>query len=511
MTTRGKDSLFVLVKSLTKSEKRLFKVYVGRLEGNTDSKFLTLFNFLDKSEHYQEAEIIRRGIVSKRQLSNLKAHLYKQILTSLRLSPIHQDIRTFLREQMDYASILYRKGLYSQSLKVLDKAKIKALENHENIIAYQIIEFEKLIESQFITRSIASRADALSMEAKELSQKNVVASKLSNLSLQLYGLMLKTGYVKNDKEQVFLQTYFEARLPVIDWSSIGFREKLWFYKAHLWYSLMNQDFLNAYKYANKWVHLFYEYPKMIEVNPVFFLKGYNYLLEALFLVKSSKRLRKNILKLEKLVNSEGFPNQANTRALCFLYLSANTYNWYFLTGEFEKGLPVIKQTLVGIENYRGYIDNHHIMVLYYKIACLYFGSGNTEDCLKYLQKIIQNKSLKMREDLMCFARILSLVALFELERFYELELQLKQTYKFLIKMDDLYAVQREIIAFLRHLKHVDPLRIRVEFKKLYQRLKKFEDHPYEKRAFLYLDILSWLQSNIQNVPISQIIGLKNSV
>ena len=26
--------------------------------------------------------------------------------------------------------------------------------------------------------------------------------------------------------------------------------------------------------------------------------------------------------------------------------------------------------------------------------------------------------------------------------------------------------------------------------------KKFEDDPYEKRAFLYLDIISWLESKI---------------
>ena len=90
--------------------------------------------------------------------------------------------------------------------------------------------------------------------------------------------MLKTGYVKNDKEQEFLKTYFEGRLPQFDWDLLGFREKLWLYKAYLWYSLMTQDFLASYKYASKWVDLFYEEPKMIEVNPVFFLKGNNYCL-----------------------------------------------------------------------------------------------------------------------------------------------------------------------------------------------------------------------------------------
>ena len=80
MTNQLKDNLFVLIKSLTKSEKRQFKLYVGRMDSNEDSKFLKLFNLLDKMEFYSEDLILKNKIVSKLQLSNLKAHLYKQIL-----------------------------------------------------------------------------------------------------------------------------------------------------------------------------------------------------------------------------------------------------------------------------------------------------------------------------------------------------------------------------------------------------------------------------------------------
>jgi hypothetical protein len=83
ITKDQKDNLFLLIKSLTKSEKRQFKLYVGRLDVNTDSKFLNLFNLLDKTNVYDEAAIIKSGIVKKQQLANVKAHLYKQILISL--------------------------------------------------------------------------------------------------------------------------------------------------------------------------------------------------------------------------------------------------------------------------------------------------------------------------------------------------------------------------------------------------------------------------------------------
>ena len=78
-------------------------------------------------------EILKKGIVTKQQLSNLKAHLYKQILISLRMNPMHKNIRIQIREQLDFATILYQKGLYKQSLKVLEKAKILALKNFHKV------------------------------------------------------------------------------------------------------------------------------------------------------------------------------------------------------------------------------------------------------------------------------------------------------------------------------------------------------------------------------------------
>ena len=93
MTKDHKENLFVLIKSLSKSEKRQFKLYSGRMESNLDSKFLILFNLLDKIEVYNERLILKKGFVSKQQLSNLKAHLYKQLLISLRLNPSQQNMR----------------------------------------------------------------------------------------------------------------------------------------------------------------------------------------------------------------------------------------------------------------------------------------------------------------------------------------------------------------------------------------------------------------------------------
>ncbi|MBT8179727.1 MAG: hypothetical protein HKP60_11465 [Eudoraea sp.] len=508
MTNVHKDALFILVKSLSKSEKRQFKLYVGRLGVNTDAKFLALFNLLDKMKAYNEKLILESGIVKKTQLSNLKAHLYKQILVSLRLNPVNQNIRVQIREQLDFATILYQKGLYKQSLKILDKAKAVAIDNEEKNIAYEIVELEKVIETQYITRSIPDRADELAVQAKRLSDQNALTSHLSNLSLQLYGMMLKLGYVRNDEDYQKVQRFFKMHMPEYKMEILGFREKLWLYKAHLWYSFLLQDFLSCYKYASKWVDLFYENERMIYLNPVFFLKGNHYLLESLFFVKYSTQFRATLEKLEAVVEDKSFPRNDNISSLIFLYVNSNKLNLHFMEGTFEKALYLVKIIEYGIDKHRDRIDQHHVMVLYYKIACLYFGIGDNKTCIAYLKRIINNKNLKMREDLMCFARVLSLVAHYEAGMDYHLEVQLKSTYKFLLKMNDLHEVQKEMIKFLRSLGDIYPHELKAAFQQLYDRLKVYENHPYEKRAFLYLDILSWLESHLQNKPVAQIIREK---
>jgi hypothetical protein len=503
-----KDNLFLLIKTLTKSEKRQFKLYVGRLGGNTDSKFLNLFNFLDKASKYNEKEILNTGFVKKQQLANVKAHLYKQILISLKLNPFHQNVRSQIREQTEFATILYHKGLYKQSLKILDKAKEIAVSHEEKNLVYEIVELEKLIEAQYITRSIASRADDLIEQSSKFSHLNVLASTLSNLSLKLYSIILKSGYVKSDSEKKEILDYFNAHLPEFDIKDLGFREKLWLYNSYLWLSFLIQDFTACYKYSKKWVELFQEHPKMISLNPVWFLKGNQYLLESLFFIQDHKRFEAVMDDMKHQISKSTFPKDDNIEGLVFLYLNTDRLNLCFMKGLFDEGLNLVDDILKGIKRFKDRIDEHHIMVFYYKIASLHFCVGNNKECIRYLNKIISNKSLTMREDLMCFSRILNLFAHYDAGMDYHLDTHLRSTYKFLLKMNELNEVQTEIINFMKALPDIFPHDVKSAFKEILEKLKKYEKDPYERRAFLYLDIISWLESKIINVSVDQIIRNK---
>ena len=122
-------------------------------------------------------------------------------------------------------------------------AKILALKSEEKYTAFEIVELEKLIESQYITRSMSNRTEILISDSNKLIKENNLASKLSNLSLQLYEKLIKAGYAKSDEEFKSITKFFFERIPKTNIENLSFREKLWHNKAHLWYSLLIQDFL----------------------------------------------------------------------------------------------------------------------------------------------------------------------------------------------------------------------------------------------------------------------------
>ena len=508
MTNQLKDNLFVLIKSLTKSEKRQFKLYVGRMDSNEDSKFLKLFNLLDKMEFYNEDLILKNKIVSKLQLSNLKAHLYKQILISLRLNPQHKNVKLHIRGQIDFATILYQKGLYKQSLKILDKAKSFALKYDENASAYEIVEFEKLIESLYVTRSLSNRTNELVSQTNHLREQNEVYSNLSNISLQLYEKLIKAGYAKSDTESKEIKKFFKQKIKSFRLGELGFRETLIYYQIWVWYSLLIQDFLSSYKYASKWINTFNKSPEMIAIHPVFYLKGYNFLLEALALIKYPSKFKNRLNDLINVVEDKSFPRNQNLNALIFIYKYNNIFNLHVLEGDFKESIKIIPRVLEGIEENKNFIDHHHIMLLYFKIACMYFTVNDYDNCIKYVNMIMKNKNIKMREDLQCFTRVLNLIAHWEAGYDYYLDKIIRETYNYLDKMNDLHEVQKTILKYLNGLENIYPGEIKGFLRNLHSELKKFEDDPYEKRAFLYLDIISWLESKINNKPVALIIKEK---
>ena len=507
MPNQQNDALFSLIKSLTKTEKRYFSLYIAQQHSDSMSKYMKLFSVMDRISTYNEKLILKKEpSIKPSQLSNLKAHLYKELLTALRLchSAKYGDIQ--IREQIDFARVLYNRGLISQSLKILEKAKQVAIANSHFILTLEILQFEKNIETRHITRSIQGRAEQLEEETEYIIKHIDEVAQLSSLALRMYGNYLEMGHIKNEKESKSLENFFKAKLKNIRYDQVSFFGKAYLHQAYCWYYYIQLDFPAYYAHAQKWVNLFINHPKVKEEDPLLYVKALHNLLNALFIIGKEDRLTEEIERMEEAY--KGAEQNQNLAIQTFIYLFTARINYHFLTGTFTKGLKIIPEIENGLREYGRYIDTHRIMIFYFKIACLYFGAGDNENCIEYLNKIINMKVGHLRTDLQCFARLLHLIAHYELGNTEILEHLIKSVYRFLSKMDSLDEVQLEILRFLRKSLTSRPRDTIQSFKELKDKLEEVSTHKYAKRSYQYLDIVSWLESKIKRKPVEHIVQKK---
>ena len=511
MANRGTDILLQLIRSLEKAEKRNFKLYIKRSSKKEDLKIVRLFDALDKQKEYDEKSLLRKmSDVTKPQLANLRTHLYKQLLASLRLLKSSDSLDLQLNEQFDHAHILYKKGLFLQSLRIIERAKEIARANQKYNFLLQLITLEKRIENLHITRSMQHRAEILSNEANEVNRHIDMVSRLSNLALKLYGWYVEHGHARNEEDEKAIRQFMKESLPADAWEQTGFYERLYLYQSFTWYAFICQDFLKYYRYTKKWVELFINEPLMIRVETGHYIKGLHNLLNAHFDLRNHRQFEKTLKQFEKFAKTDRVKDHDNFRMQAFIYISTARINQHFMRGTFKEGLslvPAIEKELAG---YDLFVDRHRILVLNYKFAMLYFGSGDHDRCIDYLQKIIHDKT-SLRYDLQCYARVVHLMAHYELGNDMLMESLTKSVYRFMAKMKNLTVVEEAVFRFLRRSLPLSPRQLRPEFEKLLHTIKHLEKNRFETRAFAYLDIISWVEGKVFDKSMSQVINEKYMV
>ena len=502
------DTLFQLIRSLEKSEKRHFKLYIKRSSSKDDLKIIRLFDAMDKPGVYDEKIIFKRlPEVTKPQLSNLKTHLYRELLASLRLLKTTDNIDLKLSEHLDNARLLYNKGLKLQSLHILEKAKELARANQKFNFLVQALSLEKKIETLHITRSSLEKTELLAQEALNISGHIDRVTRLSNLALLLYRWYVKNGHARNAQDEAEITAYFKNSLP--EKSEIhGFYERLYLYQSWCWYAFIRQDFLTHYRYSKKWIGLFEKRKGMIPVETGHYIKGMHCLLNAHFMLRNHREFDITLRQFELFSKTSVANLHDNFRTHTSIYMNSAKINRFLLTGEFRKGLLMVPEVEANLEQYALFVDSHRILIFNYKIASLYFGAGDYSGAIDYLHRIINDKNPGLRSDLQCYARLMHLLCHFEMGNEDILESLSKSVYRFMAKMKNLTIVEEAVFSFLRQSFKSGPKNLKPMLEAFLYRVRHLEKDRFETRSFTYLDIVSWVESKISEKPVSEIIHAK---
>jgi len=509
MPNHNSDTLFQLIHSLEKSEKRHFKLYIKRSSAKEDLKIVRLFDALDKLTEYDEKHMMKslKGF-TKPQLANLKTHLYKQLLASLRLLKTNDNVDLKLSEHLDNARLLYNKGLEIQSLQILERAKEMAKANRKMNFLVQLISLEKKIETLHITRSSLEKTEMLAQEALATSEHIDRVTKLSNLALLLYRWFIKNGHARNEEDEKDIKKFFKSSLPDNINAIDDFYEKLYLYQSYSWYAFIRQDFFMYYRYSQKWIDLFNEDKVMLAVETGHYIKGMHNLLNAHFDLRNFKKFKTTLCEFEKFSKTEVANHHDNFRIHTFIYINSAKINQHLMQGNFREGLAILPEIEVKLKEYSLFVDSHRILVFNYKFASLFFGAGEYSIAIDYLNKIINDNQQGLRNDLQCYARLMHLLCHYEMGNDEILDSLIKSVYRFMARMKNFTIVEEAMFNFLRHSTKVNARELKPELELFLTKIKHLEKNRFETRSFAYLDIISWVESKVYNKPMEEIIHAK---
>jgi hypothetical protein len=334
-------------------------------------------------------------------------------------------------------------------------------------------------------------------------------NKFTNIAARLNAIYYKIGFIRNRSDYNAVRGLLERELPVYTEEDLSLPEKLSLYQLLSGYYSFIQDFENGLQYARKWCELFDVQPDLKTTRTDAYLSAVNALMIILYKLYHYHDFVKATRKLREIRHFPKHSLNENIRMRLLKYTYVHEFNRIFMLGDFSQGVSLIRKIEHLLEPFIAQLDNHSRLILYYKVACLYFGSDNYGEALKWLNRIFTSENIDLREDIHSFSRILSLIAHYELGNEDVIEYYIRSTYRFMLRKKDLYSFQKYILHFLKKL--TSPLtekELLSAFATLREQLIPLQQNPYERRAFMYFDIISWLESKIIKVPVSQVINEK---
>ncbi|MEO1628164.1 MAG: hypothetical protein AAFV25_23650, partial [Bacteroidota bacterium] len=197
-----REDLYSLIQSLSKTEKRYFKMEARKAGDKSNSKYIQLFEAIQQMDKYDEEALKKQTFV--KNLSMEKAYLSDAILRSLRNFHSEKSLGARMRDLIANARILQDRELYKQSLRQLTKAKKMAYELHDYLSVLEINRMESSFLLRKQDRDNMDKLRELREERVEIMSIVVEENKYANLhhDISMYTHKSYTTTNKNAKEDI---------------------------------------------------------------------------------------------------------------------------------------------------------------------------------------------------------------------------------------------------------------------------------------------------------------------
>lgn len=498
------DTLFRLIKSLSKSEKGYFKKYANFHVRNEQNNYTKIFDAIDAQKEYNEQKLLKKFRNEKfvKQFAVAKNYLYDMVLESL--EAYHKNSTTEIRSLLNRIEILVDKGLHSQAKKLLKKAKDMAIDYEKLTYIPEINLMEQSIyRMQYSVGVLKDNSDKLIEEIEQCAMKIKNIAEYESLKNRLYVQRIEMGVLRNEREVKAYDWFLKSSLVKNEKQALSINAKILFYELYASYYNYIEDSEKCYEFSHKLVKLIEHNPQIIETNvnfPTQFL--YRHSIQCYNIGKYHEALE-YISKMELL------KPKSDAQRLNILMKAYNTkLNVYFRMGNIKMCLKLIPEIEDLLENNK---DSDKLLkeIIYWQITSLLMISEQYKLALKWLVKATISSDSAIRQDLECIGRIMEIVLHYELGKFDVMEYRIKSTYRFLANKQKLYQLEKVILTSIRKLINVNSKQeTLLFFKQLKKSLEPIVEDSLEQKFLQYFDIMSWLESKIIDKPFYEVVTKK---
>lgn len=488
------DDLFLLIQSLTKSEKGYYKKFALRHSPELDSNYLKLFKEIEKQTDtgdYNE-NLIKNKF---KNFAFMKLYLFETILRSLSSFYSHATKNNELKESLKYIDILYRKALYKKCLKLLEKTKLEALKYDNLYVLLEIFRWEKnFIREGHIKGSSAENLQQISQEEvkclnnlKNLGEFASIGCKANNIVKTLKGTEMREGILK-----LFSH-------PLLKTSAVNYtyQEKINYYHLKSVLSTYLNKPQAAYFHQKKLISEMENSPDKIKENRLNYIIGmYNLLLLTLTL-KKYKEFSSKLKKLRNLpVNTpESFAE--NLKIQVFVFTSLLELKFLTESKNFNDGLNAVTEINSELKRYKRKISRKDELEICSYISILYFSAGLFDAALKWNNKITNENSKGPATDIMISSRIYDLFIHYELNNLELLDYLIKSAIRFLKSSRKSDEVINEALSFLKKISRINSKKkLLLQYQYSKDKFKKLKKRYPNSHLLNQFDIISYIENKI---------------
>jgi hypothetical protein len=496
-------TLHQLIKSLSSTEKGYIKKQSSVHVIGEQNKYIKLFDAIDKQKEYNEKEIVKK-FKDDPILNNFavaKNYLFRFILKSL--ESYHSNVKSELRSSMNHVEILYNKNLPALAKKMLLKAKATAqhyelYEFMEEIIDWEII----LLVEEATPQNYLEMVNKYFGELYDSIEKKKTIIGYKHLYQKLRAKGLYTGFARNDEDVLAFQKIADEADSQDSTAPSTFNSQ--YYK-----NLMQSNFLfmvNEQQQANvilqRTVDLLEANPHMVDVKPFTYLGILrNKAVNELALMKYSE-LFETLKKMDEFVAKYGHLNRN------YEVMTENLKLFVYIpSGQFEKALEIAQRVEVLYKQLPATRTlKKEKQLQHYAFAYIYIGLGDYRQANQHINILLNDNDFDLRSDLFCFAHILSLIVHLELGNTELLEYRIRSAYRLLLRRNKLYNFEKQILNFLKNSQKraKNPAALIEDFRQLKESMESMASNKIEQNALSLFDLISWLESKIENKSFMEI-------